>query len=198
MINDYDVTQPMNTDAGNAGSRGESMGNDEVISTLNNLIETSRDGQEGFREAAEGVERSDLKTFFNACSLERAGFVGELQGLVRELGGEPADDGSFAGAIHRGWIDIKSAIAGRDDEAILAECERGEDSAKSNYNDALRQGLPENVRRVVETQAVSVRDKHDRIKALRDFTSDHGRSSTESTTDHVPNTGYDTARQGLS
>ncbi len=57
MINDYDVTQPMNTDAGNAGSRGESMGNDEVISTLNNLIETSRDGQEGFREAAEANRR---------------------------------------------------------------------------------------------------------------------------------------------
>jgi len=183
MINEYGSTQEMRLDAGsNETSNGEELGNDEVISVLNELIRTCRDGQEGFREAAEGVERSDLRTFFNSCSLERAGFAGELQGLVRDLGGNPEDEGSFSGALHRGWIDIKAAIAGKDDEAVLAECERGEDSAKSTYNDALKNTLPENIRRVVETQAISVRDKHDRIRALRDFTSDHG-------TGHIPNSG---------
>jgi hypothetical protein len=35
----------------------------EVIGVLNDLIETSKDGQEGFKECAEKVERSYLKTF---------------------------------------------------------------------------------------------------------------------------------------
>ncbi len=176
MINDYEAVTPMTVDAQPVGG-GAEIDNDDVISTLNNLIETCRDGQEGFREAANGVERSDLKTFLNSCSLERAQFVGELQALVRELGAEPTDSGSFAGSIHRGWIDLKAAITGRDDEAILNECERGEDSAKSNFNDALRANLPENVRSVVERQAASVRDKHDRIKALRDFSNNQTSSS---------------------
>jgi len=183
MISELGSTQNMTTDRELTGrANGRNMSNDEVISIVNDLIQTCKDGQEGFREAAEGVERTDLRTFFNSCSLERAAFAGELQSLVRELGGTPEDEGSFSGALHRGWIDIKTAIAGNDDEAILAECERGEDTAKNAYNSAAKQNLPENIRRVVETQAVSIRDKHDRIKALRDFTSDHSSLPT----DYIP------------
>ncbi len=195
MINDHETIEGMTMGADVSGrDDGRDMGNEEVISILNDLIQTCKDGQEGFREAAEGVERSDLRTFFNACSLERAGFAGELQTLVRDLGGDPEDEGSFAGALHRGWIDLKAAVTGSDDEALLAECERGEDSAKSAYNKALKERLPENIRRVVDTQAIAVRDKHDRIKALRDFAIDHSGSAT----DHIPNDrSYDTARPGL-
>src|SRR4051794_5224301 len=107
----------------------ENQGNYDAISTLNTLIETCKDGQEGFKDAAEGVERSDLKTFFYEMSQQRAQFVGELQSLVRDLGGDPETSGSIAGAMHRGWINIKSAVTGKDEKAILNECERGEDTA---------------------------------------------------------------------
>src|SRR5436190_298889 len=123
--------------------------NDDVISMLNGLIETCRDGQEGFKEAAEAVKHSDLKTMFYEYSQQRAEFAGVLQGLVRSLGGDPETEGSFSGALHRGWIDLKSAITGEDDEAILNECERGEDSAKSAYADALKTNLPSNVDDIV-------------------------------------------------
>jgi uncharacterized protein (TIGR02284 family) len=176
MINDYEATHAITNDLDYA-TRG-SAANDDVVSLLNELIETCRDGQQGFQEAADGVERSDMKTFFSSCSLERAGFVGELQSLVRSLGGEPAEEGSMAGALHRGWIDLKAAITGKDDEAILNECERGEDSAKETYHDALAEELPSNVREVLERQAAAIRDKHDRIKALRDFASDRATGST--------------------
>ena len=175
MINDYEAVHPI-TDADYA-SRGTAA-NDDVVSLLNDLIETCRDGQQGFQEAADGVERSDLRTFFSSCSLERASFAGELQSLVRSLGAEPVEEGSTVGALHRGWIDLKAAITGKDDEAILNECERGEDSAKESYNDALQEQLPANVREVIERQAASIRDKHDRIKALRDFTNDRASGSS--------------------
>jgi uncharacterized protein (TIGR02284 family) len=144
------------------------MANDSVISTLNNLIETCKDGQEGFQQAAEGVQDSSLKSLFYEYSQQRSQFVGELQGLVREFGGEAETSSSVAGALHRGWINIKSVITGQDDAAILNECERGEDIAKNAYKDALAADLPSNVASVVQTQATQVQQAHDRIRGLRD------------------------------
>ena len=140
--------------------------NEEVISTLNNLIETCRDGQQGFQTAAAAVERGDLKQLFHTYSQQRAGFVGQLQDEVRRLGGDPENAGSVAATLHRGWIDLKAAVTGRDDAAILAECERGEDSAVSNYRDALGVDLPANVRSIVERQFGEVKEAHDRVRSL--------------------------------
>ena len=156
------------------------MANDSVISTLNNLIETCKDGQEGFQQAAEGVQDSSLKSLFYEYSQQRAQFVGELQGLVRELGGEPETSSSLAGAVHRGWINIKSAVTGQDDAAILNECERGEDVAKSAYKDALAADLPSNVASVVQTQATQVQQAHDRIRGLRDSANNTSSSTATS------------------
>ncbi|HEX9960633.1 MAG TPA: PA2169 family four-helix-bundle protein [Pyrinomonadaceae bacterium] len=155
------------------------MANDSVITTLNNLIETCKDGQEGFQQAAEGVQDSSLKSLFYEYSQQRAQFVGELQGLVRELGGEPETSSSVAGALHRGWINIKSAVTGRDDAAILNECERGEDVAKGAYKDALAADLPSNVTSVIQEQATQVQQAHDRIRGLRDAA--NSESSTTAT-----------------
>jgi uncharacterized protein (TIGR02284 family) len=145
----------------------QTLTNDEVIDKLNGLIETCKDGQEGFKSASEGIERSDLKKTFYEFSQQRAEFAGVLQGLVRSLGGDPDNSGSISGAVHRGWIDLKSAVTGRDEEAILNECERGEDYAKEAYADAVKSNLPANVADVVAQQSRAVQNAHDTIKALR-------------------------------
>jgi uncharacterized protein (TIGR02284 family) len=139
---------------------------DDVISTLNNLIETCKDGQNGFQAAADGVKNSELKTLFLTYSQQRAQFAGELQGEVRRLGGDPEQTGSVAATLHRGWINIKSAVTGEDEAAVISECERGEDSAVRNYQDAIGAGLPADVRAVVERQYGQVKEAHDRIRAL--------------------------------
>jgi uncharacterized protein (TIGR02284 family) len=145
------------------------MDNDNVISVLNNLIETCRDGQNGFKEAAENVESPELKTFFNQVSLERAQFVGELQQEVQRLGSDPENTGSTSAAIHRVWMDIKGSLTGRDDQSILNECERGEDSAVEAYTDTLKdENLPSNLRSVVERQFRSIQQVHNRVKQMRD------------------------------
>ena len=142
------------------------INNDDVISTLNNLIETCKDGQNGFQTAAEGVKNSELKTLFHTYAQQRAQFAGELQGEVRRLGGDPEQTGSVAATLHRGWINIKSAVTGEDENAVISECERGEDSAVSNYRDALNADLPADVRSIVERQYTLVKEAHDRIRAL--------------------------------
>jgi uncharacterized protein (TIGR02284 family) len=164
MINDYEATVPMTE----TGRVAETTSNDDVISSLNGLIQYCKDGQDGFKTAAEGIERSDLKSLFYEYSQQRSEFAGVLQGLVRSLGGDPEDSGSVSAAMHRGWIDIKSLVTGQDEHAILNECERGEDYAKDAYREALKLNLPANVRDVVQQQSQAILAAHNRIKALRD------------------------------
>jgi uncharacterized protein (TIGR02284 family) len=141
----------------------------EIISTVNSLIETLKDGQEGFRQASEAVKDSELKSLFNRYSMERSKFAGELQNQLRQIGeSEPETTSSAAGAMHRAWINLKSAITEGDDHAILAECERGEDSAVSEYKKAMEADLSSPLRETVSRQYTEVKQAHDRVRNLRD------------------------------
>lgn len=175
MINDYEATQPITTDA---HINRPIIDNDSVISTINSLIETCKDGQEGFKEASGGVENGKLKTFFNERALERAKYAGDLQALVQTLGGDPEKSGSIAGAIHRGWMNIKTAVVGKDEASILNECERGEDSAKASYQKALDETLPDYVRETLQNQYEGVLASHDQVKIMRDAANQKSASAT--------------------
>lgn len=140
--------------------------NSDVIAILNGLVETCKDGEKGFRTAAEGITNGDLATLFTNYSEQRASFAAELQAEVRRLGGDPETGGSAIGAVHRGWIDIKSAVAGKEEAAVIAEAERGEDHAVREYRQALEKNLPTGVQTIVENQYIHVRDAHDHVRAL--------------------------------
>jgi uncharacterized protein (TIGR02284 family) len=144
------------------------MQNDKAISVLNNLIETAKDGEQGFKTAAEGLTDAQTKALFNEYSRQRAQMARELQDEVRKLGGDPEKAGSTAGALHRGWIDIQAAVTGKDQQAIVAEAERGEDVAKNAYDEALKEPLPAPAQTVVQQQAAKVRAAHDRVREIRD------------------------------
>ncbi len=142
----------------------------KTITILNDLIETLKDGQEGFRAASEDVLSHDLKTLFSSYSLQRSQFAGDLQSIARSLGEtDPEASGSVSGALHRGWINLKSALTSKDEHAILAECERGEDSAVAEYSKALaEEGLPGHVNATLQTQYKVIKSAHDRVRDLRD------------------------------
>lgn len=144
------------------------MDNDEVISTLNDLIETCKDGEEGFLTCAQDVGDTTLKSFFSNRAQTCAAAALELQDLVRAYGGDPERGSSLGGALHRRWVDVKSAIMGHDDRAVLKECERGEDVAVSRYRNALEKALPAELRTVVERQYQGVLKNHDQVRSLRD------------------------------
>jgi uncharacterized protein (TIGR02284 family) len=142
--------------------------NSDLQSVLNELIETSRDGEQGFLKASQDAEDAELKTLFAECSQRCAQGASELQSLVSSTGGSPETGGSLSGALHRGWISVREALTNRDDKAIVEECERGEDYAKAQYRKALEQDLPADTRVVLERQYQGVMANHDRVKALRD------------------------------
>lgn len=142
----------------------------DFISWLNDLVETNKDAENGFREAADGVQSTTYKAVFNEYARQRSQFASELQNTVARLGGDPATSGSASGALHRGWMNLKSALTGKDEHAILAECERGEDAAVKNYQTVLEEDLPSDLRTIVEQQYRQVLEAHTRIRAMRDGT----------------------------
>ena len=113
----------------------------EAVSTLNDLIETLKDGKNGFETAAGDVKDARVKSVFQEFARQRSQFAGELQAEVSRLGGEPEKSGSAAAAVHRGWINLKSAIGGGE-KSILEEAERGEDVTVKSFEKALKQPLP--------------------------------------------------------
>ena len=136
---------------------------------IDNLIETLKDGQEGFKQAAESVSDPKLKSLFRDYSDQRSRFATVLQSEARRQGEtEPETSSSATGALHRGWINLKSAVTGGDEHAILAECERGEDSAVEEYKKALDDDLSPAARELVSLQFPEIKAAHDRIRSLRD------------------------------
>ncbi len=143
------------------------MEKDDVVSTLNDLIETCKDGEEGFRTCAEDIKDTEIKAYCNNRAERCAAAAEELQDLVVSLGGDPETSSHISASLHRRWVDIRSVISGKDDLAVLEECERGEDIAKRSYEAALAKPLPEEIRMVVEDQYRGVQLNHDQVKSFR-------------------------------
>src|SRR5687767_8440981 len=141
----------------------------DETTALNTLIATLIDSVTGFEDAAANIEGSSrLQQLFRERASERRQVVEELRAEVRRLGGNPEDDGSFLGKTHQRFLDLKAAVTGRDETAIINEVERGEDYLKSKFETALEGGtLSGETRSIVERAYQSVRSGHDQVSALK-------------------------------
>lgn len=147
------------------------MHNDDVGAVLEDLIETLEDGRRGFEEVAEKLRANghpDLARTMSEYSAQRRQFSDELRTAARTIGLEIEEEGSGAGALHRGWIALKDALTGEEAHPVLAAAESGEDHAVGEYEDALTKDLPSQIQDVIAKQAVEVRAAHDAVKAMRD------------------------------
>jgi uncharacterized protein (TIGR02284 family) len=161
--------------------------NAEVVSVLNDLIETSEDGIRGFRTASESVSNPAAKALFASRLPNIQRSSSELKAEVRRLGGDPDNRGTIAGDFHRAWINLKSAVTGKNEEAIVMECERGEEHAAHVYEDALQKDLPIDTRAIVERQYRGVVENLDRVRALsRNAAASPASTSTTTSTPRPP------------
>ena len=136
--------------------------------TLNTLLATLTDSINGYRDSAENIEDGNFKQLFLDSAEERSRVAEDLRAEVRRLGGDPNDDGSVMGKTHQVFLDLKAAVTGRDDKAIINEVERGEDYLKEKFEAALQSDkLTGETRDIVERAFTSVRRGHDRIAEIK-------------------------------
>ena len=144
------------------------MDNHDQVTTLNTLTATLIDSVTGYEDAAANADGNRFQEIFRQRASERTRAVEELRSEVRRLGGNPEDDGSFLGKTHQRFLDLKAAVTGRDDQAVINEVERGEDYLKEKFETALNSdALTSETRSVVERVYQSVRAGHDRASALK-------------------------------
>jgi uncharacterized protein (TIGR02284 family) len=150
-----------------------------VIPLLNGLIEICRDGEEGYRAAAESVKNPDLRALFSSLSHQRQQFARDLAWMIRDLGAPVEQSRMVAGAIPRGWARLKFVPTSGDEESLLAECEQGEDSAVAKYREALGdEKLPARIHDVLRLQLMGVEGAHRHLREVREnFHSAHATDS---------------------
>lgn len=142
---------------------------DKNVGTLNSLIATTLDSVDGYRKAADEANAEQFKDVFLSRANERQAIVTNFQAKVRELGGNPEDDGTVLASAHRAFLGLRDALTGdRGDRAVVAEVERGEDHIKAKFESALKDDdLDPAVRQLVQTAFTSVREGHDQMSALK-------------------------------
>ncbi len=141
----------------------------ETIDVLNDLTEVLKDGQQGFETAAKDAKAPELQAAFHKYAAQRAEFASRLQARVAALGADVEKRGSVAGAMHRGWINLKAALSSNEPQAVLEEAERGEDAAVEAYRKALEHvELDAETRALISSQYTAVQAAHDHVRDLRD------------------------------
>jgi uncharacterized protein (TIGR02284 family) len=146
--------------------------NEKLIDVLNGLIEINNDRVNGYEKAAEETKDKDvdLQATFHKFANDSRGYAAELTQLVKRLGGDPETGTTYSGKLYRVWMDVKAIFTGKDRQAILENCEFGEDAAQKAYNLALSSDaeMDADTRQLITEQQTKLKSAHDMIKQWRD------------------------------
>ena len=140
---------------------------DDIISVLNDLLETCYDGRDGFRTSAGALESQDAIAMCLSRAQRIDDAAAELYTAIRHLGGHPVEHGHAVAKVHRGWIHLRAAAPTHTDDSILAEIERGEEGALERYQHALTKPLPPAIHDLIDDHRRDIEDNLARVRAMR-------------------------------
>lgn len=144
------------------------MQHDHDVKTLNSLIETTLDSADGYAEAAKDAKSDALIALFRDRSQERRQVATLLQQRVRELGGEPEEEGTVLASAHRMFVNLRTSLTSKDNKAVVEEVERGEDHIKSKFENAMKdKDVSPDTLRVISDAYTSVRNGHDQMRDIK-------------------------------
>ena len=141
---------------------------EKTVAKLQDLIRINLDSEQGFQEAAKEINDVNVAGIFSSLATERSRNALELQDYVQWNGEKPRDEGSYAAAFHRTWVDLRAKLSGGDPHVLLSEAERGEDQIKQAYEDALKDTAGSAMNDVLTRQYSNIKAGHDRIRDMRD------------------------------
>jgi len=140
----------------------------ELVNGLQGLLEKNIDAEKGYKNALEATESGTLNSFFNRKIQQRSQFADQLKNEITKLGGKHESvSGSVAGAIHRTWMDVKTALSTDNDEAVLEACQTGEKAALDEYDLFIgKVKLPSSTAKLVMEQRNGIAESLDGVELL--------------------------------
>jgi len=144
----------------------------DTINVLQAIIEKNYDAEKGYKKAMQDAKNPALKGFLQEQAARRSRFATAIDQKLHQLGETPKQSGSVTGTLHRAWIDIKSSVAGNDDEAVLEEVIRGEKASVDEYQEVLKKHqLSPEITQELQTQLGDIQGTLNKVKRLEDIQS---------------------------
>ena len=139
-----------------------------MIKVINRLMQICNEKIEGYQNAAENVQHSELAETFRSLAAQNKSFLGELlpftQGPSSSELEEPLIDDIF-----NDWMDFKSDLSGDDEIGLINACEMGEKHAISAYEEALENTITDEVRDVISDHLLQMKNN---LEILSDLNKD--------------------------
>lgn len=145
--------------------------NKEIVDDLNDLVKINNDRIQGYEKAIEDNEAADLDDIFRHYVIQSQNFRSQLADHIVRIDGLAVSDATstdVSSKIHRAWIDIKSAVTGKDRETVLSSVEFGESAAVEAYQDAIaKDHIPAYIKEDLQKQLGQLTEAWDKVKGLQ-------------------------------
>ncbi|UFH54092.1 PA2169 family four-helix-bundle protein [Spirosoma sp. KNUC1025] len=144
--------------------------NKEIVDDLNDLVKINNDRIQGYEKAIEDNKDADLDDLFRHYVIQSQNFRSQLADHIVRIDGLAVTDVTstdVTSKLHRAWIDIKSALTGKDRDSVLSSVEFGENAAVEAYEDAIsKDHIPAYIKEDLQKQLSELKASFDKIKAL--------------------------------
>lgn len=145
--------------------------NKEIVDDLNDLVKINNDRMQGYEKAIEDNEDTQLDDLFRHYVIQSQNFRSQLADHIVRIDGQAVSDATstdVSSKLHRAWIDIKSALTGKDRDTVLSSVEFGESAAVEAYEDAIENdNIPAYIKEDLQKQLSELKASHAKIKSMR-------------------------------
>ena len=144
--------------------------NKEIVDDLNDLVKINNDRIHGYEESIKDSKDTQLNDLFRHMIIQSEQFRSQLADHIVRIDGTAVadfDSTDLTSQLHRAWIDIKTAVTGKDRSTILSSVEFGENAAVEAYEDAIsKDHIPAYVKEDLQKQLSELRVAYDKVKTL--------------------------------
>jgi uncharacterized protein (TIGR02284 family) len=145
--------------------------NEEIVDELNELVKINNDRIQGYMKAVEDNDDPQLDGLFNEMIVQSQTFRSQLADHIVRIDGSAVSDATttdLSSKVHRAWIDIKTAITGKDRDTVLSSVTFGENAAVEAYEDAIEDDdLPAYIKEDLMNQLTQLKAARDKMEALK-------------------------------
>jgi len=139
----------------------------EVVSMVNEVVETLNERESGYEKAAEHVKDPMLSKMFSDFVSQSQQFISELMPFSEETSPKDIGKGPL-GTLYQGWMNLKEKISGYQTSSIINDCIAGEEAAVKVYQGVLNdEEIPADLRFILEGQFGNIRASQEKLRLFQ-------------------------------